>query len=37
MAELDCNQIQEILPLRWPFLLVELITDFEPGQWSKGI
>ena len=37
MAELECNQIQEILPHRWPFLLVDRITDFEPGQWAKGI
>ena len=37
MPQLDSNQIQEILPHRWPFLLVDRITDFEPGQWAKGI
>ena len=35
--ELNSNEIQEILPHRWPFLLVDRITDFEPGQWAKGI
>lgn len=35
--ELNSNQIQEILPHRYPFLLVDRITDFEPGQWAKGI
>ena len=35
--ELDANQIQEIIPHRPPFLLVDKITDYEPGQWAKGI
>ena len=35
--EFDANQIQEILPHRPPFLLVDRITDFEPGKWAKGI
>lgn len=35
--ELNSNQIQEILPHRYPFLLVDKITDFEPGKWAKGI
>ena len=34
---LDANQIQEIIPHRPPFLLVDKITDYEPGQWAKGI
>ena len=34
--ELNSNQIQEILPHRYPFL-VDKITDFEPGKWAKGI
>lgn len=37
MPELDSNQIQEILPHRWPFLLVDRITDYAPGQWAKGV
>ena len=35
--ELDADQIQEIIPHRPPFLLVDKITDYEPGQWAKGI
>ena len=35
--ELNSNQIQEILPHRYPFLLVDKITDMEPGRWAKGI
>ena len=35
--ELNSVQIQEILPHRYPFLLVDRITDFEPGAWAKGI
>lgn len=37
MMELNSNQIQEILPHRYPFLLVDKITDMEPGAWAKGI
>ncbi len=35
--ELNSNQIQEILPHRYPFLLVDKITEMEPGKWAKGI
>ena len=35
--ELNSNQIAEILPHRYPFALVDRITDGEPGQWAKGI
>lgn len=35
--ELNSNQIQEILPHRYPFLLVDKVVDFEPGKWAKGI
>ena len=34
---LNSNQIQEILPHRYPFQLVDRITDYEPGQWAEGI
>ena len=34
--ELNSNEIQEILPHRYPFLLVDKITDFEPGKNAKG-
>lgn len=35
--ELNSNQIQEILPHRYPFLMVDKIIDFEEGKWAKGI
>ncbi len=35
--ELNSNQIQEIIPHRYPFLLVDKILDFEPGKSAKGI
>ena len=33
----DINDIRRMLPHRPPFLLVDRITDFEPGKWAKGI
>ncbi len=35
--ELNSNQIQKILPHRYPMQLVDKITDFEPGVWAEGI
>ena len=35
--ELNSNQIQEILPHRYPFLLVGRITECEPGKSATGI
>ena len=35
--ELNSNQIQEIIPHRYPFQLVDRITDYEPGKWAKGL
>ncbi len=35
--ELNSNQIQEILPHRYPFHLIDRVTDYEPGKWAKGI
>ena len=35
--ELNADQIQEILPHRYPFLLVDRITDMEEGKWARGI
>jgi 3-hydroxyacyl-[acyl-carrier-protein] dehydratase len=35
--ELNSNQIAELLPHRYPFALVDRITDYEPGKWAKGI
>lgn len=35
--ELNSNQIQQILPHRYPFALVDKITDYQPGEFAKGI
>ncbi len=35
--ELNSNQIQEILPHRYPFLLVDRITECIPGRSAAGI
>ncbi len=34
--ELNSNQIQEILPHRYPFLMIDRITECEPGKYAKG-
>lgn len=34
---LDIQQIEDILPHRYPFLLVDRIVDHEPGVWARGI
>ena len=35
--ELNSNQIMEIIPHRYPFLLVDKITDYTPGESAVGI
>lgn len=35
--ELNSNQIQELLPHRYPFQLVDRIIDFKAGEWAEGI
>ncbi len=35
--ELNSNQIAELLPHRYPFALVDRVTDYVPGEWAKGI
>lgn len=35
--ELNSNQIQEIIPHRYPFLLVDRVLDMEPGKYCKAI
>jgi 3-hydroxyacyl-[acyl-carrier-protein] dehydratase len=34
---LGAAEIAEILPHRYPFALVDRITDYEPGKWAEGI
>ena len=36
MNHLDINQIKEIIPHRHPFLLLDYIEDYEPGQYAVG-
>jgi len=33
---LDIKEIQEIIPHRYPMLLVDRIEDYEPGQYAIG-
>ena len=35
--ELDIEQIEALLPHRWPFLLVDRISDCVPGRSARGI
>ena len=35
--ELSNKEIQNILPHRYPFLLVDKVKDYEPGQWAEGV
>ena len=36
MNHLDIKQIKEIIPHRPPFLLLDYIEDYEPGQYAVG-
>ena len=36
MKHLDIKQIQEIIPHRHPFLLLDYIEDYEQGQYAVG-
>ena len=33
----DVLAIQDLLPHRYPILLVDRILDYEPGQWIRGL
>jgi beta-hydroxyacyl-ACP dehydratase FabZ len=34
---LDIQAIQDLLPHRYPILLVDRILDYEPGKWIRGV
>ena len=34
---LDIQQIESVLPHRYPFLMIDRVCDHEPGQWATGI
>lgn len=36
MGRLNIKEIMDIIPHRHPFLLVDYIEDYEPGQWAVG-
>ena len=36
MNHLDINQIKEIIPHRHPFLLLDYIEDYVPGEYAVG-
>lgn len=36
MNSLNIEQIQEIIPHRHPFLLLDKIEDYEPGEFAVG-
>ena len=36
LSMLGIKEIQEIIPHRHPFLLIDYIEDFEPGQFAVG-
>ena len=36
LKHLDVKQIEEIIPHRHPFLLVDYIEDYEPGEYAVG-
>lgn len=36
MNHLNIKQIQEIIPHRHPFLLIDEIEDYEPGEYAVG-
>jgi 3-hydroxymyristoyl/3-hydroxydecanoyl-(acyl carrier protein) dehydratase len=35
--QLNSNEIAKINPHRYPFALVDRITDYKPGEYAKGI
>ncbi len=35
-SQIDIERILQILPHRWPFVLVDRVTDVKPGEWIKG-
>jgi beta-hydroxyacyl-ACP dehydratase FabZ len=37
LRTLEIQDIQNLLPHRYPILLVDRILDFEPGKWIRGM
>ena len=36
MKHLNNKEIQEIIPHRHPFLLLDYVEDYEPGEYAVG-
>ena len=36
MKSLDINQVKQIIPHRPPFLLIDYVEDYEPGEFAIG-
>ena len=34
---LNIDEIRNILPHRYPFLLIDRVEDYEPGQWARAL
>lgn len=37
MPQMNIEQVKQILPHRYPFLLIDQVIDYEPGVWAKAI
>lgn len=37
MPSLTIEEVKNIIPHRYPFLLVDKIQDYKPGEWGVGI
>src|SRR6185437_1949840 len=37
MSEIDINEILKLLPHRYPFVLIDRVLDFQPGQFIKAV
>lgn len=35
--QLNADEIKQVIPHRYPFLLVDRVVDGEPGVWARGI
>ena len=35
--ELKSDEIKKIIPHRYPFLLIDTVTDMKPGEWVEAI
>lgn len=34
---LENSEIRDLIPHRYPFLLIDRVLDYEPGQWIKAV